>query len=138
MELESNHNSSVLTDPTPTSKSRLDIHSSLYSPPNVVFSLGLLLKIRTEKPLTIDDVRSNSWLDAMKSSSPTHRKKAKDFASELVLTDTDVAYRNWMVILPLCLGFKYFSLYEILDLFFDDLFRCCSLHIHQHLHLLSG
>ncbi|GFZ15205.1 haloacid dehalogenase-like hydrolase (HAD) superfamily protein [Actinidia rufa] len=100
MELESNHNSPVLTDPEPTSKSRLGIHSSLYSPPNVVFSLGLFLKIQGKKPLAVDDVRSNSWLDAMKSSSPTHRKKAKDFASELVLTDTDVAYHNWMLKYP--------------------------------------
>ncbi|XP_057489635.1 probable trehalose-phosphate phosphatase F [Actinidia eriantha] len=104
MELESNHNSSVLTDPAPTSKSRLGIHSSLYWPPNVVFSPGLFLKIQKKKPLTVDDVRSNSWLEAMKSSSPTHRKKAKDCASELVLTDTDVAYRNWMLTYPSALA----------------------------------
>ncbi|XP_057475810.1 probable trehalose-phosphate phosphatase F isoform X2 [Actinidia eriantha] len=104
MELESNHNSPVLTDPEPTSKSRLGIHSSLYSPPNVVFSLGLFLKIQGKKPLAVDDVRSNSWLDAMKSSSPTHRKKAKDFASELVLTDTDVAYHNWTLKYPSALA----------------------------------
>ncbi|KAL6977625.1 trehalose-phosphatase [Sarracenia purpurea var. burkii] len=95
MDMKSNHSAPVLTDPAPMNKSRLGIHSSLYSPPGVVFSAGLFLT---------DDVRSSSWLDAMKSSSPTHRKIAKDSGTELVSTDTDVAYRNWMLKYPSALA----------------------------------
>ncbi|KAL7001698.1 trehalose-phosphatase [Sarracenia purpurea var. burkii] len=100
MDLKSNHNAPVLTESAPMNKSRLSIHSSLYSPPGVVFSPGLFLTIPRKKPFAVDDFRSSSWLDAMTSSSPTHKKKAKDSGTELVSTDTDIAYRNWMLKYP--------------------------------------
>lgn len=100
--MKSNHNAPVLTDPSPITlgKVRVGIYSSLYSPPGVVFPHGLLLTIPKRKSLMVNDVRSCSWLDAMKSSSPTHRKKAKESGTEPAATDTEVAYRNWMVSFP--------------------------------------
>ncbi|XP_052186464.1 trehalose-phosphate phosphatase A-like isoform X2 [Diospyros lotus] len=81
-------------------ESRLGIHSSLYSPPAVVFSSGIFSTIPRKKTLILDDVRSNSWLDAMKSSSPTHSKRQ----TELVSTDTDATYSNWMLTYPSALA----------------------------------
>jgi len=100
--MKSNHNAPVLTDPSPITlgKVRVGIYSSLYSPPGVVFPHGLLLTIPKRKSLMVNDVRSCSWLDAMKSSSPTHRKKAKESGTEPAATDTEVAYRNWMLKYP--------------------------------------
>ncbi|KAL7229519.1 hypothetical protein ACSBR2_008095 [Camellia fascicularis] len=104
MDIKSNHNAPVLTDTAPMNKSRLGIHSSLYSPPGVVFSPGRILTIPRRKPVKLDDVWSSSWLDAMKSSSPTHRKKAKNSGNEMASTDTDVAYHNWMLKYPSALA----------------------------------
>lgn len=99
MDLKSNHSSPVLTDPPPVNKSRFGIRSSLfpYSPPGAAFSSGLLLTIPRKKTGVLDDVRSNGWLDAMKSSSPTHKMITHGFNTEPASTDTDVAYRNWLV-----------------------------------------
>lgn len=99
MDLKSNHTSPVMTDPPPLSKSRLGVHSSLlpYSPPGA-FS-PLLLTIPRKKTGILDDVRSCSWLDAMKSSSPPHRKITKDVNNEFASSDADIAYRTWMVLL---------------------------------------
>ncbi|PIN04495.1 Trehalose-phosphatase [Handroanthus impetiginosus] len=68
MDLKSTKASPILADPAPINKSRPGIHSSLfpYSQSGPSFSTTKL-----------DDVQSNGWLDAMKSSSPPH-KKAKD------------------------------------------------------------
>lgn len=44
-----------------------------------------------------DDVRSNGWLDAMKSSSPPRKKLLKDFNLEIASDDVDVAYSSWML-----------------------------------------
>lgn len=100
MDLKSNHTSPVLTESAPIGKSRLGVHSSLlpYSPPGAAFSSNLLLTIPRKKTGILDDVRSNSWLDAMKASSPPHKKITKDLNNGLALADTDVAYRNWLVI----------------------------------------
>lgn len=101
MDLKSNHAAPVLTDPTPLSKSRLGVPSSLlqYSPPGAAFSAGLFLTIPRRKAGLLDDVRSNSWLDAMKSSSPPHRKITKDVNNEPVANEADIAYHTWMVII---------------------------------------
>lgn len=117
MDMKSNHNGPVLTDPPPMTltKSRLGIHSSLYSPPGVVFSHTLFLSIPRKKPLIVNDVRSSSWLDAMKSSSPTHRKKAKESSTELASTDTDF-YHSWMVSFPSMFG-------KCLDVCLYEIFR---------------
>lgn len=100
MDLKSNHTAPVLTDPPPLSQSRLRIHSSLlpYSPPGAAFSPGLFLTIPRKKNGILDDVRSCSWLDAMKSSSPPHRKIAKDVNNEIAASDADIAYCTWMVL----------------------------------------
>lgn len=101
MDRKSSDSAPVLTDPAPMNKSRLGLHSSLHSPQGVVFSSVTGSK---KKTVALDDVRTSSWLDAMKSSSPTHRKLAKDSGTELVPTGADVAYHNWMVNFPLLLG----------------------------------
>ncbi|CAL8126739.1 unnamed protein product [Prunus armeniaca] len=107
MDLKSNHAAPVLTDPTPLSKSRLGVPSSLlqYSPPGAAFSAGLFLTIPRRKAGLLDDVRSNSWLDAMKSSSPPHRKITKDVNNEPVANEADIAYHTWMVKYPSALTY---------------------------------
>lgn len=100
MDLKSNHTAPVLTDPSPLGKSRLGVHSGLfpYSPPGAAFQPSLLLTIPRKKTGILDDVRSSSWLDAMKASSPPHRKITKDVNNEFAASDADVAYRTWMVL----------------------------------------
>ncbi|OMO94908.1 Trehalose-phosphatase [Corchorus capsularis] len=101
MDLKSNHTAPVLADPAPISKSRLGVHSGLlpYSPPGAVFSPNLFLTVPRKKTGILDDVRASGWLDAMKSSSPPH-KKTREFNNEFASADTDVAYRTWMVKYP--------------------------------------
>lgn len=98
MEMETTHNSPVLTDPVPASKSRLGYSASSTSfPPS-----GLYLTIPRRKimPGKIDDVRESGWLDAMQSSSPPRKKLNKDFAHEKESDETDVAYRDWTLKYP--------------------------------------
>lgn len=104
MELETNHNASVLTKSASMNNSRLGLHSALlpYSPPGAVFSSSLFLSIPRKKTGLLDDVLSTCWLDAMKSSSPTHKKLTKDSSSEP--TDIDIAHRNWMLKYPSALA----------------------------------
>lgn len=100
MDLKSNHNSPILTDPAPISKSRLGVHSNMLpyaAAPGVGFSPNLLL-IPRKKTGVLDDVRASSWLDAMKSSSPPPSRIAKDVVSELPPLDPDFLYRSWMVL----------------------------------------
>ncbi|GFY81975.1 hypothetical protein Acr_02g0002150 [Actinidia rufa] len=104
MDRKSNHSAPVLADPALMNKSRLGIHSSLYSPPGVVFSPGLFITMQRKKSIKLDDVRASSWLDSMKSSSPTHRKIAKDSGTELLSSDAAAAYRNWMLKYPSALS----------------------------------
>lgn len=104
MDLSSSSSSPVLADPAPMAESRLGIYSSLYSPPGVIFSPSLFLTVPRKKPITLDDVWSSSWLDAMRSSSPTHRKKAKESGADVAPTDNDVAYRNWLIKYPSALA----------------------------------
>ncbi|KAK6936316.1 Trehalose-phosphatase [Dillenia turbinata] len=107
MDLKSNHTSPVLADPAPINKSRLGIHSSLFHYPTsgAVFSTGLRhLIIPKRKPGILDDVRSSSWLDAMKSSSPPHKKMTKDLNSEIAVDDVALAYRAWMLNYPSALA----------------------------------
>lgn len=101
MELKSSHASPVLTDPAPINKSRLGIPSSLlsYSQQGASFSSGKYASNPRKKPGKLDDVRSNGWLDSMKSSSPPRKKLIMDFGVEV--NDAETAYRSWMVILQL-------------------------------------
>ncbi|XP_022736667.1 probable trehalose-phosphate phosphatase F isoform X2 [Durio zibethinus] len=111
MESKSNHSSPVLTDPIPINKSRLGIHSNLLSYPQSGGSLtsGKYMTIPRKKPGKLDDVRSNGWLDAMKSSSPPRKKLIKDFNIEVAADDTDIYY-SWMIKYPSALkSFKQIS-----------------------------
>ncbi|KAL2540077.1 Trehalose-phosphate phosphatase A [Abeliophyllum distichum] len=109
MDLKSNHASPILTDPAPApipmNNTRLGIHSGLlpYSPNGSAFSSTLFLTIPRRKPGILDDVRS-SLLDAMILSSPTHNKLAKDSSTELIASDSDFTYRNWMLKYPSALA----------------------------------
>ncbi|KAG6753402.1 hypothetical protein POTOM_043470 [Populus tomentosa] len=107
MDLKSNHSAPVLTDSAPLSKSRLRGYRGLmlpYSPSGAPFSPNLLLSIPRRKTGVLDDVRSCGWLDAMKSSSPTHKKFAKDINHELSSPDPEVAYRTWLLKYPSALA----------------------------------
>lgn len=99
MDLKSNQTSPVLADPVPMSESILGIHSGLlpYTATGTAFSSSLFLTIPRKKPGILDDFRSSAWLDAMKSSSPTHHKITKDFSPEQSSKDGDIVYRNWLV-----------------------------------------
>lgn len=101
MDLKSKHNSPVIAEPVPINKSRLGIASSLlpYPLPGAAFSHGLYLTVPKKKTGILDDVRSCSWIDAMKSSSPSP-KKTKAANTELAPEDADLGYRTWMVIIP--------------------------------------
>ncbi|MFS7914356.1 putative trehalose-phosphatase [Helianthus anomalus] len=94
MDLKPKTGSPVLTDPVPINKSRLGIHSSM-----LPCSQSILTAPR-KKPIKLDDVRSNGWLDAMHSSSPPRKKIVKDFGVEIASDDTDVVYNSWMVKYP--------------------------------------
>lgn len=98
MELKSTKASPVLADPLPVNK-RLGIHSGLLpcSQSGPSFSSNGS-SIPRKKPGKLDDVCSNGWLDAMKSSSPPRKKVLKDFNfADLVPDDGDAAYESWKV-----------------------------------------
>ncbi|KAK6137698.1 hypothetical protein DH2020_028624 [Rehmannia glutinosa] len=104
MDLKSTKASPVLADPAPINKSRLGIHSSLlsYSQSGPSFSTSIPTR---KKPGKLDDVRSNGWLDAMKSSSPPRKKILKDFNSaEVVSDEAEIAYLSWMIRYPSALN----------------------------------
>ncbi|KAF9671897.1 hypothetical protein SADUNF_Sadunf12G0098200 [Salix dunnii] len=106
MDLKSNHSAPVLTDSAPVSKSRLSVYRGLisYSPPGVVFPQDRFISIPWRKPGVLDDFRTNGWLDAMRSSSPTHKKFTKDINHELSSPDPEVAYRTWLLKYPSALA----------------------------------
>ncbi|KAL4389893.1 trehalose-phosphate phosphatase A-like [Arachis stenosperma] len=101
MDLKSNH-TPVLADAAPITKSRLGVHSSLlpYSPTGATFPHGMLLTIPRKKTGLLEDVRSSSWLDAMKSSSPPPRKITKDVSHGFASHESDAAYFNWLLKYP--------------------------------------
>ncbi|KAK4844415.1 hypothetical protein QYF36_019991 [Acer negundo] len=105
MEFKSNHASPVLTDPSPLNKSRRGIHSSLmpFSQAGPSFS-GKYVTVTRKKPAKLDDVRSNGWLDAMKSSSPPHKKLNKSFNSEVTSDDSEFGYCCWLLKYPSALN----------------------------------
>ncbi|XP_040989310.1 probable trehalose-phosphate phosphatase F [Juglans microcarpa x Juglans regia] len=109
MDLKSNHASPVLTDPPPINKLRLGIPSGLlallpHSQPGALFSSSKYVTIPRKKTGMINDVRSNGWLDAMKSSSPPRKKLIKDFNVEVALDDADIASCSWMLKYPSALN----------------------------------
>ncbi|KHG07067.1 otsB [Gossypium arboreum] len=104
MELKSNHSSPVLTDPIPVNNSRLGIHSNLlsYQQSGGSLSSGKYMTIPRKKPGKLEDVWSNGWLEAMRSSSPPRKRliKDKDFTIEAAADDFDIAYCSWMIKYP--------------------------------------
>ncbi|KAM3308690.1 putative trehalose-phosphate phosphatase F [Capsicum chacoense] len=60
--------------------------------------------IPRRKPGRLDDVRSNGWLDAMKSSSPPSRKVQKESGIEDFSDDAKVVYSSWMFKYPSALS----------------------------------
>ncbi|KAL5551168.1 hypothetical protein UlMin_001344 [Ulmus minor] len=106
MELKSNQTSPVLADPAPVNKSRLGIASNLlpYSQQGASFPSGKYVSIPKKKPLQLDDVRSNGWLDDMISSSPPRKKLLKDFTLEIAVDETEIAYCAWMLKYPSALN----------------------------------
>lgn len=94
MDLKSTNGSPVLADPAPLNKSRVGMFSSRMSRSQS----GTGLTVPKKKPVKLDDVRSNGWLDAMKSSSPPRKKVVKEFnIVDSIPDDADVAYQSWMV-----------------------------------------
>ncbi|XP_057811097.1 probable trehalose-phosphate phosphatase F [Salvia miltiorrhiza] len=106
MDLKSTKASPVLADPAPMNKSRLGIHSGLLpcSQSGPSFSTAVS-SIPRKKPGKLDDVCSNGWLDAMKSSSPPRKKVLKDFNfADLVPDDGETAYESWKIRYPSALN----------------------------------
>ena len=139
MDLKSNHNSPILTDPAPISKSRLGVHLNMLpyvSAPGVGFSPNMLL-IPRKKTGVLDDVRASSWLDAMKSSSPPPNRISKDDMNELPSLDPDILYRNWMVLFllqsPSDVGRVLLSILNELFMYYYMSLCYFRLSIHQHL-----
>ncbi|GLU05609.1 hypothetical protein SLE2022_227020 [Rubroshorea leprosula] len=82
MELKSNHASPVLNS---LNKPRLP---------------AKYVTIPRKKPGKLDDVLSNGWLDAMRSSSPPCKKFIMDANVEVPSDDSDNAYSSWMLKYP--------------------------------------
>ncbi|XP_061356220.1 probable trehalose-phosphate phosphatase G [Gastrolobium bilobum] len=89
MDLKTNH-TPVLADTAPLTRSRL----------GSTIPHGSLLTIPRKKTGILDDVRSSGWLDAMKSSSPTHNKISKDVSHGNASSDADAAYYTWLLKFP--------------------------------------
>ncbi|KAK9698719.1 hypothetical protein RND81_08G126200 [Saponaria officinalis] len=94
----SGKSSPVLTDSSPIKEPRVGIHSNMMgcAPPGASFTSGLYIPIPKKKSSKLEDVLSNDWLDAMRSSSPPRKKLFKDFKVGVVSDDSDFGYSSWM------------------------------------------
>ncbi|XP_027330688.1 trehalose-phosphate phosphatase A-like [Abrus precatorius] len=106
MDLKPNHTTVLADTTTALRRSRLGVPSGQlpYSPTGATFPHGPLLAIPRKKTGILDDVRSSGWLDAMKSSSPTHNKVSKDVSHGIVSSDADAAYFTWLLKFPSALA----------------------------------
>ncbi|XP_073000735.1 probable trehalose-phosphate phosphatase 2 [Typha latifolia] len=110
MDLKANHSSPVITDPVPVNKSRFGLPSNVmpYSTTPVTGypSSGLYLNIPRRKgiPGKLDEVRANSWLDAMIASSPPRKKLYKDIGFDVASDEVDASYRTWLMKYPSALN----------------------------------
>jgi trehalose 6-phosphate phosphatase len=100
--MKSGHSSPVMTDSPPISNSRLTIRQnrlpySSAAATAISQNNNLLLTVPRKKTGILDDVKSNGWLDAMKSSSPPPTILNKDNLSN---DATDMTYREWMLKYP--------------------------------------
>nr|GMD70330.1 trehalose-phosphate phosphatase A-like isoform X1 [Ipomoea batatas] len=79
---------------------RIGIASLLhYSTAGTSFSHKLFLTIPRIEP-----VQSNTWLDEMKSSSPTHKNRNKDHSIDHISNENDDLYYNWTIRYPSALA----------------------------------
>ncbi|XP_047337936.1 probable trehalose-phosphate phosphatase F [Impatiens glandulifera] len=98
MDLNSTSVSPVITDPAPIHNSMLGINSSL-----LPYSQSGVLTKQRKRPIKLDDVRSNGWLDAMQSSSPSRKKIIDDIEFAIPLEDSedsDISYESWLLKYP--------------------------------------
>ncbi|KAI4327098.1 hypothetical protein L6164_019598 [Bauhinia variegata] len=97
--MDSNHGS-----PVPIGKSRLGIFSSLLtcSQQDQPVSPGKYTRSGSRKSAaSLDDVRSNGWLDAMKASSPPRKKLLKGSNIQVASIDHETEdYLSWMLDYP--------------------------------------
>jgi trehalose 6-phosphate phosphatase len=101
MELKGNHTLLGETATLTRTRSRLGsgTPSSLSCSPTATstFLHGPSLTIQKKKVGILDDVRSNGWLDAMRSSSPTRKKISMDVGHSVASSEADAAYSTWLV-----------------------------------------
>ncbi|CAN1180491.1 Trehalose-phosphate phosphatase A [Linum perenne] len=104
MDFKSNHTAPVLTDSAPIANSRL--HSPLLTctTSGATFSTNLLLTVPRKKTGLLDDVRTSCWLDAMKASSPPHRRVTTKDQNNFHSSLDDSSYSNWLVNYPSALA----------------------------------
>ncbi|XP_019445073.1 PREDICTED: probable trehalose-phosphate phosphatase G isoform X2 [Lupinus angustifolius] len=109
MDLKSSHVSSVPADPVIPNKSRLGMQSSLltYSQQDLPLSPGKYSRTSSRKSAgSLDDVRSNGWLDAMIASSPPKKKPLKGSNAQFASFDfTDEDNSSSMVHHPSALDY---------------------------------
>ncbi|CAH8279267.1 unnamed protein product [Arabidopsis lyrata] len=106
MDIKSGHSSPVMTDSPPISNSRLTIRQnrlpySSAAATAISQNSNLLLTVPRKKTGILDDVKSNGWLDAMKSSSPPPTILNKD---NLTSDAADMTYREWTLKYPSALS----------------------------------
>ncbi|XP_058721941.1 probable trehalose-phosphate phosphatase F [Vicia villosa] len=107
MELKANHTSLLAETATLTrTRSRLGTPSSLSCSPTggSTFLHGPSLTIPRKKNGVLDDVRYNGCLDAMRSSSPTHKKISMDVGHGVPSSEADAAYLTWLLEFPSALS----------------------------------
>ncbi|KAL4179882.1 hypothetical protein AMTRI_Chr13g122370 [Amborella trichopoda] len=111
--MKQEHTSPVLTDSPPLAKSRLGIPSPLLlcSPPAPSYTScslsGRLLTSPQKKSMlsTLEDVRENGWLDAMKASSPPRKGAVRDGNSIFAMHENaEAAYNSWKLKYPSALS----------------------------------
>ncbi|WJX36479.1 trehalose-phosphatase [Trifolium repens] len=108
MELKGNHTLLGETATLTRTRSRLGAGtpSSLSCSPTATstFLHGPSLTIPRKKIGILDDVRSNGWLDAMRSSSPTRKKISMDVGHSVATSEADAAYLTWLLEFPSALS----------------------------------
>ncbi|KAK2439817.1 trehalose-phosphate phosphatase A [Trifolium repens] len=108
MELKGNHTLLGETATLTRTRSRLGAgtSSSLSCSPTATstFLHGPSLTIPKKKVGILDDVRSNGWLDAMRSSSPTRKKISMDVGHSVASSEADAAYLTWLLEFPSALS----------------------------------
>ncbi|KAG0449330.1 hypothetical protein HPP92_027418, partial [Vanilla planifolia] len=71
-----------------------------YSPSSTTFSSGMYLAIPRWKAIS----GKSTWFDAMKASSPPHKKLSREFSIDGASEEADVAYHTWLKNYPSALS----------------------------------